>query len=79
MFYIVAAAVTLFIIFCGREKKSVKTAATAVFTGTASLIAAHFIGMSFGINISVNLFTSLLSACGGIPFVLLLVLWTLNS
>lgn len=79
MFYIAAAAVTLFIIFCGREKKPVKTAAVAVFTGTASLLAAHFVGMSFGLDISVNLFTALLSACGGIPFVLLLVLWSLNS
>lgn len=79
MFYIAAAAITLFIIFCAREKKSVKTAAVAVFTSTASLIAAHFIGMSFGINISVNLFTALLSACGGIPFVLLLVLWSIRG
>ena len=50
MFYIAAAAVTLFIIFCGREKKPVKTAAAAVFTGTASLIAAHFNGFAFGVR-----------------------------
>lgn len=75
MVYAALTVILSFFIFCGRQKKPLKTAAAAFFSGGAALIAAHFIGMYFGIDVPVNLFTAALSLCGGVPFAALLVLW----
>ena len=74
MVYAAMTVILSFFIFCGKQKKPLKTAAAAFFSGGAALIAAHFIGLEYGVDIAVNLFTAVLSLCGGLPFVALIVL-----
>ncbi len=44
------------------------------FQGVAALFAADFVGSFIGVNLSINGFTAALSALGGIPAVVFLLL-----
>ncbi|MGN0696569.1 MAG: pro-sigmaK processing inhibitor BofA family protein [Oscillospiraceae bacterium] len=77
MIYIAAIVVLGFLIFCRRNEEPEKTAVTGFLTGGAALLAAYFACGYFGIIIPVNLFTAALSLCGGVPFVLFLVVYAI--
>ena len=77
MVYIAAIVILSFLIFCRRTEEPEKTAVTGFLTGGAALLAAYFAGGYFGIIIPVNLFTAALALCGGVPFVLFLVIYSI--
>lgn len=77
MVYIAAIVILGFLIFCRRTEEPEKTALTGFLTGGAALLAAYFAGGYFGIIIPVNLFTAALALCGGAPFVLFLVIYSI--
>lgn len=76
MIYIAAIVILGFLIFCRRTEDPEKTALTGFLTGGGALLAAYFAGGYFGIYVPVNLFTAALSLCGGVPFVLFLMIYS---
>lgn len=77
MIYIAAIVILGFILFCRKTEDPEKTALTGFVTGGGALLAAHFAGGLFGIAVPVNLFTAAMSLCGGVPFVVFLVIYTI--
>lgn len=77
MIYIAAIVILGFLIFCRRSREPEKTAVTGFLTGGIALLAAYFALGFFGVAIPVNLFTAALALCGGVPFVLFLVIYSI--
>ena len=75
LFYaFLALCVTVIIVTVFKTKRVIAATLLSVFQGIGSLFAVNFIGSFIGVNLSVNAFTITLSALGGIPAVILLLI-----
>ena len=76
---LVTVYAVIFMRFCLKRKKPVRTAAAAMLCGSISLLLSYGIGLHFGLyTLTVNFFTTAASLLGGVPFVIFYTIFCLT-